>query len=401
MPDKPEPKELETLLARLEKEWQELANLLKSQGQPQARVIEVEKLLLRDAAGKYRGKISVNPDGSIGVRLTDPEGKAWAWLGVDQNGEVFLELKDRQGEIKFTVPGGSPGVPAAATPPPVLPPDSPESPGESEAPTAPAAALDARPAGPGQVEPAMPSREEKFGGEANALILARLEELQRRHRRQWWFRGPVLAVLCLVLATQAYVLFRPYPTGPLRVHSLVIRDANGTARAGLGIFNGKVGLDLWDLHGKRRAALGLGPDGSPALGLYDQDQRLRAELNLGPHGAPKFTLRENLGSPGQAKANAPHAPGSQPAIPGTVSGSEGGTVASPPPAPTGALSSTDREAGAQVFVGSKTSNKYHYPTCKWAQKIRPERLIVFKSVKEAQARHYIPCPVCKPPPLSP
>ena len=52
MSDKPEPTELETLLARLEQEWQELANLLKSQGLPQARVMEVEKLLFRDASGK-------------------------------------------------------------------------------------------------------------------------------------------------------------------------------------------------------------------------------------------------------------------------------------------------------------------------------------------------------------
>jgi hypothetical protein len=388
MPDKPDPKELETLLARLEQEWQALANLLKSHGLPQARVIEVEKLLLRDTTGKYRGKISVNPDGSIGLRLTDHEGKAWAWLGVDQDGEVFLELKDRKGEVKFTVPGS--------------PPASPESSVESPPPATPTASHDTASGEPGQAEAPPPSPEEKAGSDANAVVLARLEQLERLHRRQWWFWAPILVVLGLILGTQAYVLSRPHPNGPLQIHSLVIKDAHGTARAGLGMLNGKVSLDLWDRRGKRRAALGLGPDGSPALALYDRDQRLRAELNLGPDGAPRFTLRENLGVPGQAKAKAAPAPSSQPARPGTVIGSEGGTVASPPVGPSGSLSTTDREAGAEVvYVGSKTSNKYHYPTCKWAQKIRPDHLIIFNSVKKAQAHHYIPCPVCKPPPLSP
>ncbi len=385
MPDKAEPKELEILLGRLEKEWQELASLLKSQGLPQARVIEVEKLLLRDTAGKYRGKISVNADGSVGLRLTDYEGKAWAWLGVNQNGEVFLELKDQKGEIRYTVPGSPPApqaeAEAAAIPSPRQQPN--EAPDSPESPTG----------SPPRATPA---------GDANGVILARLQELERRRRRQWWFRAPILAVLGLILGTQAYVISRPHPTAPLQVRSLVIKDANGAVRAQLGTLNGKVGLDLWDTHGKRRAGLDLGPDGSPALALYDGDQRPRAELNLGPDGVPKFTLRNKFVLPGQAKAKAAPAPSSQPVRPGTVSGSEGGTVASPPADTNGSLSSTDQEAGAKVvYVGSKTSNKYHYPTCKWAQRIRPERLIIFKSVKEAQERHYIPCPACKPPPLSP
>ncbi len=49
------------------------------------------------------------------------------------------------------------------------------------------------------------------------------------------------------------------------------------------------------------------------------------------------------------------------------------------------------------YVGSKTSNKYHYPDCKWAKQIRPERMLGFRSVKEAREKGYIPCPTCKPP----
>lgn len=49
------------------------------------------------------------------------------------------------------------------------------------------------------------------------------------------------------------------------------------------------------------------------------------------------------------------------------------------------------------YAGSKKSNKYHYLTCKWAQKIKPENLVTFKSAKDAQAAGYVPCKVCKPP----
>ena len=49
------------------------------------------------------------------------------------------------------------------------------------------------------------------------------------------------------------------------------------------------------------------------------------------------------------------------------------------------------------YVGSAKSNKYHYPDCKWAQKIKSENLVTFKSAKEALAAGYVPCKVCKPP----
>ena len=52
---------------------------------------------------------------------------------------------------------------------------------------------------------------------------------------------------------------------------------------------------------------------------------------------------------------------------------------------------------ATEFWGSKTSNKYHYPTCKWTKQISPSNLVKFKSPEEARKAGYIPCPVCKPP----
>ena len=49
------------------------------------------------------------------------------------------------------------------------------------------------------------------------------------------------------------------------------------------------------------------------------------------------------------------------------------------------------------YVGSSKSDKYHRPSCKWAQKINPSNLVTFKSANEARAAGYIPCKVCKPP----
>jgi methylphosphotriester-DNA--protein-cysteine methyltransferase len=54
-------------------------------------------------------------------------------------------------------------------------------------------------------------------------------------------------------------------------------------------------------------------------------------------------------------------------------------------------------AGDYKYVGSKTSNKFHYPWCQWAKKIKPHNLITFRSAKEAREAGYIPCKVCKPP----
>ena len=51
---------------------------------------------------------------------------------------------------------------------------------------------------------------------------------------------------------------------------------------------------------------------------------------------------------------------------------------------------------APKFVGSMTSNKAHYPDCKWAAKINPKNLITFTSMAAAQEQGYIPCPVCRP-----
>jgi len=50
-----------------------------------------------------------------------------------------------------------------------------------------------------------------------------------------------------------------------------------------------------------------------------------------------------------------------------------------------------------VFVGSSMSNKYHYPECRWAEKIAPENEVWFDSPQDAKSKGYLPCGVCHPP----
>ena len=52
---------------------------------------------------------------------------------------------------------------------------------------------------------------------------------------------------------------------------------------------------------------------------------------------------------------------------------------------------------AASYVGSAKSNKYHYSSCEWAQKINPQSLVRFNSTKEARAAGYVACKVCRPP----
>jgi methylphosphotriester-DNA--protein-cysteine methyltransferase len=48
------------------------------------------------------------------------------------------------------------------------------------------------------------------------------------------------------------------------------------------------------------------------------------------------------------------------------------------------------------YVGSKNSDKYHYPTCKLVRKIKPADLVTFKTAREALVAGYVPCRVCRP-----
>jgi len=47
-----------------------------------------------------------------------------------------------------------------------------------------------------------------------------------------------------------------------------------------------------------------------------------------------------------------------------------------------------------AFVGSRNSNKYHLPSCRYAKTIKPENLVCFSSKEDAQKRGYQPDANC-------
>ena len=49
------------------------------------------------------------------------------------------------------------------------------------------------------------------------------------------------------------------------------------------------------------------------------------------------------------------------------------------------------------FVGSAKSDKYHYPSCSAAKKIKASNLVTFSSSADARASGYVPCGICHPP----
>jgi hypothetical protein len=67
------------------------------------------------------------------------------------------------------------------------------------------------------------------------------------------------------------------------------------------------------------------------------------------------------------------------------------------PADSSLASDNNLASDQKVFVGSIKSNKYHYPNCTWAEKIKPENEIWFSSSADAKAHGYVPCKVCNPP----
>jgi hypothetical protein len=409
MPDKPDPKKLEALLAGIMTKMPEQPDPSESLDQDQERVIEADKILLRDGSGKCRGKISANENGSAGLILSDNKGTAWAWLGINRDGEAFLELKDKKGEIKFKVPVETPSPGVAAEIPDAVSGGVAQDPasqshgyqGAPQQPAIPAAEVSTPRSRPGVGQSPFTVPPDWKPGFVDTSLYDRLEELERKDRGRGFFRTALLGLLAVILATQTFLLMRPQsPKGPLEVENLMVRDQNGNLRAWLGEKDGKLALNLRDQQGRLRAALGLGSDGSPAFVLYDEGQRVRAQLQLSPDGAPRFDLRDNNSLIGKIEQHTTNDPDNQQRLAVSDPGDEDGTMASPVGSATEAVSPGREVAAEPIYVGSKTSNKYHYPTCKWARTIKPARLIKFKSVEEAQERHYIPCPVCKPPPLS-
>jgi hypothetical protein len=47
-----------------------------------------------------------------------------------------------------------------------------------------------------------------------------------------------------------------------------------------------------------------------------------------------------------------------------------------------------------AFIGSKNSNKYHLPTCRWAKQIKEENKVCFSSAEDATSKNYLPDKNC-------
>ncbi len=60
-------------------------------------------------------------------------------------------------------------------------------------------------------------------------------------------------------------------------------------------------------------------------------------------------------------------------------------------------SSVATAVSAGPFVGSKKSDKYHYPSCSSAKRISPPNLVTFSSSADARSKGYTPCGACRPP----
>jgi hypothetical protein len=52
-------------------------------------------------------------------------------------------------------------------------------------------------------------------------------------------------------------------------------------------------------------------------------------------------------------------------------------------------------SGEVVVVASKSGTKYHLPTCPGAKQIKPENIVEFSSIQEAEAAGYTPASNCK------
>lgn len=79
--------------------------------------------------------------------------------------------------------------------------------------------------------------------------------------------------------------------------------------------------------------------------------------------------------------------------PTAASGANNDGDGSSPPASSG---STGIDQVNGKYVASKSSNKYHYPSCGSAGNILKENQIWFSSADEAAAQGYSPCGRCKP-----
>jgi len=74
-----------------------------------------------------------------------------------------------------------------------------------------------------------------------------------------------------------------------------------------------------------------------------------------------------------------------------------GEISSVSPPTSTITSSSSQAVDTGPFVGSKKSDKYHYPSCSSAKRISPANLVTFSSSADARSKGYTPCGACRPP----
>ena len=250
--------------------------------------------------------------------------------------------------------------------------------------------------------------------------------------KSWGQKFFNVAILALLVATAGGELFLLAQTqwggGKIATGMLTICGKDGVRRAYLGERDGQINLCLLDKAGRTRVDVSLDAAGSPSLCLIDELQQNRVELKMGPGGEPVLRQVKKPALPVGPESKTPVAPGNETTAPAvaaseTAASQAPKTEATLPENPGNDKSATIAPAGQPAnqgpgpvsglpgatgstapspvptvkFVGSKTSNKYHYPDCKFAKQIRPGNLVTFSSVEEARQKGYVPCPACKAP----
>ena len=254
------------------------------------------------------------------------------------------------------------------------------------------------------------------------------EQLTPKGWGQRFFNISILLLLVAALGGLSFLWAQTqWGRGQVETGSLTIRGKDGLVHARLGERDGQISLSLLDKAGRSRAQMTLDAAGSPSLSLLDELKNNRVELKMGAGGEPVLSQVKEPALPAGRGSQAPVPSGDETVAPAAALPEP---VAPKTPDPAAALPenpvspkaaegpaplSSDQSRGpgsvlpeatgtdapavvpAVKFVGSKTSNKYHSPDCRWAKKIRPERLVTFGSVEEAREKGYIPCPACNLP----
>jgi hypothetical protein len=79
---------------------------------PLPRIVEAERFILRDAAGRVRAELAVDAEQSVALRFRDPDNMPRVSIGTE-NGASVLVLNEQGGKVRaglVTLPHGAPAL---------------------------------------------------------------------------------------------------------------------------------------------------------------------------------------------------------------------------------------------------------------------------------------------------